>query len=263
MILLSGAPLAREDKGRILSFPPSISFLLLWDGKSREAKRYLRSIERFLKEVNLPFFEEVASCEEGVQHLPKDLFSTCSTALIKPVDPAVETRLRSLLHPALDPDVLTEENRGRMPQGGILPAVAEASLRLLDGYGISLAGKRALVIGRSPSVGLPVALGLLRKDASVAIAHSKTSQESLFSYARESEVVILASGRRGILPKRCFRKGAVVLDLGCADGRGGALGFDPPEDLFSAYAPIPGGVGPLTVSSLVINAMKLRGLWNG
>lgn len=136
---------------------------------------------------------------------------------------------------------------------GFPPATAQACLEMLDFYGIPVAGRRAVVVGRSLVIGRPVALMLLARNATVTLAHSRT--EALADRVREADVVVCATGRARAFGPECFRAGQVVLDVGINfDDEGqlcGDVDFAAVEPLLGdegAITPVPGGLGSVTTS---------------
>lgn len=130
------------------------------------------------------------------------------------------------------------------------PATAEACIKVLDHYDISLEGKHVVVVGRSLVIGKPVSMMLLRHNASVTICHSKT--ENLASITRNADIVICATGRARAYGADYFVPGQVVLDVGINfDAEGhmcGDVDFEAVEPLVAAITPVPGGIGSVTTS---------------
>lgn len=133
---------------------------------------------------------------------------------------------------------------------GFAPSTAEACVRLLDHYGIPLAGVRATVLGRSLVVGRPLALLLTARDATVTLCHSRTVDAA--SICRASDIVVCATGRARMFGRDCFRDGQTVLDVGvnfdddgemCGDVDAAAL-----ESLDCSLTPVPGGIGSVTTA---------------
>lgn len=128
-------------------------------------------------------------------------------------------------------------------------------MRLLEEYNIDLSGMNALVIGRSPILGKPMAQMLLNKNATVTIAHSKT--KDLISLVKQADLVVGAVGVPKLIKSNWLKKGAVVVDAGyhpvekCGD-----IELDGIEDIASAYTPVPGGVGPMTINTLILQTLQ-------
>ena len=131
-------------------------------------------------------------------------------------------------------------------------------MRMLEHYGIPLSGKRAVVIGRSVIVGKPMALMLLQKHCTVTIAHSRT--EGLPELCREADVLVAAVGRAEMVRGGWIKPGAVVVDCGYnkVEGRQGDVGdvaFEEAREVAAWVTPVPGGVGPMTVATLLSNCV--------
>ena len=164
------------------------------------------------------------------------------------------------LGPSKDVDGITPQSLGRLVADlpGFRCATPLGIIRLLQHYGIAIAGKRAVVVGRSVVVGKPMALLLLRENATVTIAHSKT--EDLPALCREADILVAAVGRVELIKGDWIKPGAVVLDAGYnrVEGRSGDVGdvdFLAASQVASWISPVPGGVGPMTVATLLSNAV--------
>ncbi len=163
------------------------------------------------------------------------------------------------IDPAKDVDGLTPQSAGLLVDGrrGLRPCTPSGCMRLLHEAKVPLAGRRALVIGRSLLVGKPVALMLLAENATVTIAHSRT--EDLAARVAESDVVVAAVGRPGLVRGAWIKPGAAVLDVGInrgADGRlRGDVEFEAARERAGWITPVPGGVGPMTIAMLLSNAV--------
>lgn len=266
-MLLKGLTVKKEDESVLLNLSDekkeNILFLLVVDPSKEDAVAYCHQIERCLSKVQLKF-EEITfdSSFDMSVFKKKALDSQSSVILARPLPQDFFNEIISILPPENDPDCLGIQNEGKIYKGeGLLPATAQSVIRLLDFYKIAIQGKRAVIVGRSISVGLPIAMSLMRKNAFVSIAHSKISPEAINRAVSESDIVILASGKKGLVPKDAFRQGQVVIDCGYhAEDNSGDLGFVPDENFFLAYTPVPGGVGPLTISTLIMNALVQKGL---
>jgi methylenetetrahydrofolate dehydrogenase (NADP+) / methenyltetrahydrofolate cyclohydrolase len=137
-------------------------------------------------------------------------------------------------------------------RAALAPATALGGLRLLQPYGVPLNGTRAVVVGRSPVVGLPLALLLLDHNATVSVAHSRTAD--LPALTREADLLCVAVGRRGMIGPEHVRPGAVVVDFGSHPGEDGSFVGDVQTEAVArvagAITPVPGGTGPMTVAVL-------------
>lgn len=160
-----------------------------------------------------------------------------------------------------DVDGITPQSLGRLVADlpGFRCATPLGIMTLLDHHGVPLQGKRALVIGRSVILGKPMALMLLQRHATVTIAHSRT--ESLPDLCRQADVVVAAVGRAEMVRGDWIKPGAVVVDAGYnrVEGRETDVGdvhFESASQVASWITPVPGGVGPMTVASLLANTVE-------
>lgn len=161
-----------------------------------------------------------------------------------------------------DADGFTYGNLGLMIGGRlqVAPCTPMGVMSILEYYKIPVEGKHAVVVGRSLIVGKPMALLLLEANATVSICHSKT--KNLHDITRQGDIVVVAAGRREFLGRDAFKKGAVVVDVGIhGSGEGkkirGDVRFEELADWASAATPVPGGVGPMTITTLLENTMTL------
>ena len=128
-------------------------------------------------------------------------------------------------------------------------------MRLLEEYNIELLGMNALVIGRSPILGKPMAQMLLNKNATVTIAHSKT--KDLASLVKQADLVVGAVGVPKLIKLNWLKTGAVVVDAGYHPAeKCGDIELDGIEQIASAYTPVPGGVGPMTINTLILQTLQ-------
>ena len=127
-------------------------------------------------------------------------------------------------------------------------------IRLIDEYQIEIEGMNAVVVGRSPILGKPMAMMLLNKNATVTICHSRT--KNIDSIIKEADLVVGAVGIPKFIKKDWIKKGAVVIDAGYHPEKCGDIDLDQIEEIASAYTPVPGGVGPMTINTLILNTLK-------
>ena len=159
-----------------------------------------------------------------------------------------------------DVDGITPASLGRLVADlpGFRCATPYGVIKLLEHAGIPLSGKRAVVIGRSVIVGKPMALMLLQKHCTVTVAHSRT--ENLADLCREADVLVAAVGRAEMVKGDWIKPGAVVVDCGYnkVEGRTGDVGdvaFEEAREVAGWITPVPGGVGPMTVATLLSNCV--------
>lgn len=139
------------------------------------------------------------------------------------------------------------------------PATPSGVIEMLKYYDIEVEGKHAVVIGRSNIVGKPLAVMLLNRGATVTVCHSKT--KNLAEITRQADILLAAVGSAKMIKKNMVKEGAVVIDIGVSrvDGKlHGDIDFDAVKDVASAMTPVPGGVGPLTVASLIRNCVTAK-----
>ena len=127
-------------------------------------------------------------------------------------------------------------------------------VRLIDEYQIEIEGMNAVVVGRSPILGKPMAMMLLNKNATVTICHSRT--KNIDSIIKEADLVVGAVGIPKFIKRDWIKKGAVVIDAGYHPQKCGDVDLDQIEEIASAYTPVPGGVGPMTINTLILNTLK-------
>jgi methylenetetrahydrofolate dehydrogenase (NADP+)/methenyltetrahydrofolate cyclohydrolase len=162
------------------------------------------------------------------------------------------------ISPEKDVDGFHPMNLGRLMRGlpGHRACTPHGVMRMLDHYGIELAGKRAVVIGRSLLVGRPLGIMLLERDCTVTYCHSRTVD--LPGVCREADVLVAAIGRPKMIGPEYVKEGAVVIDVGINRTEAGMVGdvdFDAVAPHCSAITPVPGGVGPMTRAMLFANTL--------
>ena len=155
-----------------------------------------------------------------------------------------------------DVDGVTCLGFGRMSMG--LSAYGSCTpagiMRILEFYDVNISGMNAVVVGRSPILGKPMAMMLLNKNATVTICHSRTKE--LEDHVRNADLVIGAVGVPKLIKKEWLKKGAVVIDAGYHPEKCGDIDLDGIEEIASSYTPVPGGVGPMTINTLILNTME-------
>ncbi|MGN1042577.1 MAG: bifunctional methylenetetrahydrofolate dehydrogenase/methenyltetrahydrofolate cyclohydrolase FolD [Christensenellales bacterium] len=169
-----------------------------------------------------------------------------------------EREILAVIDPKKDVDGFSSYQMGKLVLGEkcFLSCTPQGIMELLHAYDIPVEGKRAVVVGRSNTVGKPMALMLLRENATVTIAHSKT--ENLAEITKEADILVVAVGKARFIKKDMVKDGAVVIDVGMnrIDGRlCGDVDFDDVAEKCSYITPVPGGVGPMTVTMLMKNTV--------
>ena len=170
-----------------------------------------------------------------------------------------ERQVLEAVAPDKDVDCFHPFNAGKLFVGekGFLPCTPAGIMELLEEYHIDPAGKRAVVVGRSNIVGKPVAMLLLKKDATVTICHART--EGLAEICRQADILVAAVGKRGVLTADMVKEGAVVIDVAMnrdEDGKlCGDLDHTATAEKAAYLSPVPGGVGPMTRAVLMENTL--------
>ena len=164
------------------------------------------------------------------------------------------------ISPAKDVDGFHIASAGALMTGmpGFWPCTPYGCMKMLESIGYNLKGKHAVVIGRSNIVGKPMALMLLQKNATVTICHSATPD--LKAITLQADVIVAAVGKRNVLTADMVKPGAVVLDVGMNRNDEGKLcgdvDFDGVKEVASFITPVPGGVGPMTITMLLVNTLE-------
>jgi methylenetetrahydrofolate dehydrogenase (NADP+)/methenyltetrahydrofolate cyclohydrolase len=170
------------------------------------------------------------------------------------------SRILAAVSPAKDVDGFHAVNLGALMQGGpgFVPGTPAGVMRLIEHAGVEVAGRQAVIVGRSTIVGKPLALLLLQKDATVTICHSKTVD--LAAAARRADILVAAVGHAKLITAEMVKPGACVIDVGVnrlADGTlAGDVDFAAVKEIAGSITPVPGGVGPMTVAMLIVNTVR-------
>lgn len=174
-----------------------------------------------------------------------------------------ENRIIQMINPNQDVDGFSIENVGTLmlkhPKiDAFMPCTAWGIINLLQEYNIPIAGKHCVIVNRSAIVGKPLAMMLLKEDATVTICHSKT--ENLKEICQQADILITAIGKPKFFTKDYIKQNAIVIDVGMNRDENGKLcgdvDFDDVIDKVAAITPVPGGVGPMTITVLIYNVYK-------
>lgn len=168
--------------------------------------------------------------------------------------------------PHKDADGFTPVNLGNLVNDNnmLLPATARACMELIKSTGIKIAGKNAVVVGRSNIVGKPVAMLLLQENATVTICHSKT--KDLKENTKQADILVVACGKSKLIKKDMVKPGAIVIDVGInrtPQGLVGDVDYEQVKEVAGHITPVPGGVGPMTIAMLLDNTLKAMELGKG
>lgn len=178
-----------------------------------------------------------------------------------------EDKVIAAISPEKDVDAFHVTNVGRIMLGDyhFLPCTPAGVIELLDSTGVEIEGKHCVIIGRSNIVGKPMAMLMLHRNATVTICHSRT--KDLAGICKQADILIVAIGKAKFVTADMVKPGAVVIDVGMnrpADGKlCGDVDFDSVSQVASAITPVPGGVGPMTISMLMKNTLTAAKLQNG
>ena len=272
MIELLGKPVAQAHKAvlqenmqPLLAQGVTITLGILLVGDDSAAHMYATFMEKVAKGANfgtkLVQLPETATQEE-VEAVIREFNEDTAIYGVLPLMPMpkhIDTEaVIGALDPAKDIDGLTTYNIGLVSsgKGGYVPCTPKACMAIIDHYGIDLASKKVVVLGRSQVVGKPVALLALDRNATVTICHSKT--QNLEAELAQADVVIAAVGKAHMVHGSMLKPGCVVIDVGINDLEGQTVGdveFESAKTVASAITPVPGGVGSVTTT------MMLEGLY--
>jgi methylenetetrahydrofolate dehydrogenase (NADP+)/methenyltetrahydrofolate cyclohydrolase len=246
---------------------PPVCLATVLVGDDGPSRRYVASKHRQAEAVgmtsrhlDLPATATQAEVEDAVAGLAAD--PTVHGILVQlPLPSGLDPEAVLDLVPTVkDVDGLTAASLGALVRGrpGLVPCTPRGVMRLLEHHEVPLAGRRAVVLGRSTLVGLPVALLLAAKgaDATVTIAHSRT--RDLASVCRDADVIVSAVGVAGIITAAHTKPGAAVVDVGISRTEAGLRGdvaYDEVAEVAGWITPMPGGTGPMTVACLLENTL--------
>jgi methylenetetrahydrofolate dehydrogenase (NADP+)/methenyltetrahydrofolate cyclohydrolase len=251
---------------------PDICLATVLVGDDRPSQTYVRSKHRKAAEaglasrnVELPAAATQSEVEDAVAELATD--PTVHGILVQlPLPAGLDPEpVLDLVPPEKDVDGLTERSMGRLVRGrpGLVPCTPLGVMRLLERYGVATSGSRAVLIGRSTLVGLPLALLLNRKgvDATVTMAHSRT--KDLVAVCREADIVVGAAGQARMITAEHVKPGAAVIDVGVSrteEGLVGDVDYAGVEPIAGWITPMPGGTGPMTIAMLMENTLSAAAL---
>lgn len=251
------AELVRDNGGR----RPVLATLLVGDDPA--SATYVRMKRNACARVGLDSLAlelpAATTTDQLLDHIEKlNANPDCHGILLQhPVPEQIdERRCFDGIAPEKDVDGVTCTGFGRMAMG--VPAYGSATpqgiMRLLTAYDIALTGKHAVVVGRSPILGKPMAMMLLNADATVTICHSRT--RDLPDILRTADLIVGAVGLPEFIRGDWIRDGAVVIDAGYHPGGVGDIELAAVRERVAAYTPVPGGVGPMTINTLILQTLE-------
>lgn len=244
---------------------PGLAVVLVGDNPASQV--YVRNKHKACLEVGINSYEinlPTETTEEKLLSVIDELNSDgrvdgilVQLPLPKHID---EERVINRINPEKDVDAFSPSNVGRIMIGNytFLPCTPAGVMELLKHYNIAIEGKNCVVVGRSNIVGKPMAMLLLEKNGTVTVCHSRT--QNIGEICRAADIIVVAVGRGGFLTADMVKPGAVVIDVGINRGDDGKLcgdvAFDEVEKVASYITPVPGGVGPMTITMLLKNTLS-------
>ena len=263
--MLLGKPVAEKIKQNVASeieskeLKPILALIRV--GEKADDMSFARSIKKNCDNLGIAVFDyHIAEDGREAELLPQTIIDCnederiSAIMLLRPLPKHLdEKKIVNLIKPSKDIDGITISSEAMVYAGhgeGFAPCTPEACMEILKFYDLDLTGKNVVVVGRSLVVGKPLAMMLLAKNATVTICHSKT--RDLSSICRGADIIIVAIGKARFLTKDYVREGQIVLDVGINFDETGKLCGDVDTDsvagIVSAVTPVPGGVGPVTIS---------------
>ena len=223
-------------------------------GIETQAINFTSNISQALIDVTL----QAVNKDEGIHGI----------IMLRPLPASIDgEKLRTMLNPAKDVDAITDISIAELFTGkedAFFACTAEACMEVMHHYGIDPSGRRVTIVGRSLTVGKPLAIMMLNEDATITVCHSKTPKEDQIKACRDADIVVLATGMTQGYGTEYFRDGQIVLDVGTGTGRDGKMHGDLDIDEIKekgeitdlTYTPVPGGIGRVTTALLLRNIIK-------
>ncbi|AVP36731.1 bifunctional methylenetetrahydrofolate dehydrogenase/methenyltetrahydrofolate cyclohydrolase FolD [Staphylococcus felis] len=245
-------------------YTPKLSVILV--GNDGASQSYVRSKKKAAEKIGM--ISEVIHLDEDtpekdvlkeLERLNKDESVSGILVQVPLPDQVDEQKVLDAIDPAKDVDGFHPINIGRLylDQAKLIPCTPLGVMELLKHADIDLEGKNAVVIGRSHIVGQPVAKLLTQKNATVTVLHSRS--QNISEHLKNADVIVSAVGRPGMVTKNDVKEGAVVIDVGNTPDENGKLKgdveYDEVKDIAGAITPVPGGVGPMTITMVLNNTL--------
>ncbi|CXT81297.1 Methenyltetrahydrofolate cyclohydrolase [Staphylococcus aureus] len=259
---------ALKEKG----FTPKLSVILV--GNDGASQSYVRSKKKAAEKIGMiseiVHLEETATEEEVLNELNRlNNDDSVSGILVQvPLPKQVsEQKILEAINPDKDVDGFHPINIGKLyiDEQTFVPCTPLGIMEILKHADIDLEGKNAVVIGRSHIVGQPVSKLLLQKNASVTILHSRS--KDMASYLKDADVIVSAVGKPGLVTKDVVKEGAVIIDVGNTPDENrklkGDVDYDAVKEIAGAITPVPGGVGPLTITMVLNNTLLAEKMRRG
>lgn len=259
---------ALKEKG----FTPKLSVILV--GNDGASQSYVRSKKKAAEKIGMiseiVHLEETATEEEVLNELNRlnnDDFVSGILVQVPLPKQVSEQKILEAINPDKDVDGFHPINIGKLyiDEQTFVPCTPLGIMEILKHADIDLEGKNAVVIGRSHIVGQPVSKLLLQKNASVTILHSRS--KDMASYLKDADVIVSAVGKPGLVTKDVVKEGAVIIDVGNTPDENGKLkgdvDYDAVKEIAGAITPVPGGVGPLTITMVLNNTLLAEKMRRG
>ena len=279
--ILDGKQIAKEYRQRLKNqvnelkehgFTPKLSVILV--GNDGASQSYVKSKKKAAEKIGM--ISEIIHLDEStseevvlseLNRLNND--DTVSGILVQvPLPKQVsEQKVLEAINPEKDVDGFHPINIGKLyiDEQTFVPCTPLGIMEILKHADINLEGKNAVVIGRSHIVGQPVSKLLLQANATVTILHSRT--KNMNAHLKQADVIVSAVGQPGLVTKENVKKGAVIIDVGNTPDENGKLkgdvAYDEIKEIASAITPVPGGVGPLTITMVLNNTLLAEKLRRG
>ncbi len=279
--ILDGKQIAKEYRQRLKNqvndlkeygFTPKLSVILV--GNDGASQSYVKSKKKAAEKIGM--ISEIIHLDEStseevvlseLNRLNND--DTVSGILVQvPLPKQVsEQKVLEAINPEKDVDGFHPINIGKLyiDEQTFVPCTPLGIMEILKHADINLEGKNAVVIGRSHIVGQPVSKLLLQANATVTILHSRT--KNMNAHLKQADVIVSAVGQPGLVTKESVKKGAVIIDVGNTPDENGKLkgdvAYDEVKEIASAITPVPGGVGPLTITMVLNNTLLAEKLRRG
>jgi len=279
--LIDGAAIAREVRAGVAGraarlaaagHVPGLAVILVGDDPASQV--YVRNKIKACAEAGIRSVQETYAADLAEAALLDRIAALNADASVHgilvqmPLPPHISAqRVIEAIDASKDVDGYSVESAGRLLAGlpGFRPCTPWGCMALIESTGIALRGKHAVVIGRSNTVGKPMALLLLQADATVTVCHSRTAD--LGAHTRRADVVVAAVGRANTLTADMVKPGAVVIDVGMNRNAAGKLcgdvDFAGVAQVAGAITPVPGGVGPMTIAMLLANTLAAAKVQQG
>ena len=250
-----------EELKTKLDFTPILSTIIVGDDMASVTyvNMKAKACERMGLRSNIVRLPKETTTEEllaVIDNLNADN-AVCGILLQHPVPKTIDEReCFDRILPSKDVDGVNSASFGRMAmdKDAYISATPYGIIRLLKHYNIEMAGKRAVVVGRSAILGKPMAMLLLRENCTVTVCHSRT--ENLPDIVKTADIVVGAVGKPKFIQADWLKPGVVLVDAGYNPGNVGDIDLENAKEIASAYTPVPGGVGPMTINTLMMQTIE-------